>query len=86
VKRYRYDEQQPPEPRPVAPGVVMRFEGIYEVDPELMGRHFHQLPIPNWDIERLVASRTEHLNWMHSHFADETIYLGEESEATEDAY
>ena len=86
MKRYRYDEQQPPAARPIAPGVVMRFEGVYEVDPELMGRHFHQLQMPNWDIERLVSSRVDHLDWMHGHFADETIYLGEESEATDDAY
>ena len=36
--------------------------------------------MPAWDTKRIVASRKEHLNWMHDHFADETLVAGEDSE------
>jgi len=45
-----------------------------------MNRHFHQQEMPRWDTERIVASRNDHLSWMHTHFADETLVAGEESE------
>ena len=80
MRTYRRDEQQPPPARPVAPGVVERIPGVYEVDPALMGRHFKQQPLPVWDTERLVSSRDDHLAWMHEHFADETLYAGVPSE------
>jgi hypothetical protein len=77
--RYRQDEQEPPEPKPVADGVISRFEDVFEVDPELMGR-FQQQRHPVWDTKRIVDSRWEHLDWMHDHFADEVLLAGEESE------
>jgi hypothetical protein len=85
VRRYRPEEQRPPAPRLVTKGVVTRIEGILEVEPELMGAHFDQQPMPLWDSERLLESRTDHLAWMHSHFADETLLYGSASEATEEA-
>ncbi len=33
-----------------------------------------------WDTRRIVDSRWEHLDWMHSHFADEVLLAGEGSE------
>lgn len=84
MKRYRQDEQVPPPPREVAPGVIERFEGVIEVDPTLMGSHFDQREMPAWDTERILSSRTDHLDWMHTHFADDTLYYGSETEATED--
>lgn len=64
----------------ITDGVVRRLEGIFEVDPDLMGRHFQQQNMPIWDIERIVNSRSDHLDWMHAHFARETLVAGEESE------
>ena len=32
------------------------------------------------DTLRIIESRNDHLNWMHTHFADETLVAGEESE------
>ncbi len=74
---FRLSAQRPPEARPVAEGVVMRFEHIYEVDPALMTEHVRQQELPNWDVHRIVESRWEHLRWMHDHFADEVL-SGEE--------
>ncbi len=68
--------QRPPDPRPVTDGVVMRFEHVYEVDPERM-EIFPQQEMPAWDTMRIVASRWDHLAWMHDHFAD-TMVSGEE--------
>jgi hypothetical protein len=62
----------------------MRIDGVYEVDPELMGRHFKQLRIERWDIDRLVQGRDDHLAWMHTHFAMETLYAGEPPELDEE--
>jgi hypothetical protein len=80
MKSFRQSDQQPPAQRPVADGVVMRLEHVYEVDPDLMGAHFKQQQMPVWDTERIVENRWEHLNWMHFHFADEVLTAGEESE------
>lgn len=74
---FRLSAQRPPEARPVADGVVMRFEHVYEVDPALMTEHVRQQDLPNWDVHRIVASRWEHLRWMHEHFAD-SVLSGEE--------
>jgi hypothetical protein len=77
--RYRPSEQEPPAPKPIADGVVSRFEHVLEVDPTLM-RRFQQQSHPVWDTKRIVDSRWEHLRWMHDHFADEVLLAGEESE------
>lgn len=74
---FRLSAQAPPQARRVTDVVVERFEHIYEVDPELMREHVHQQQIPNWDFQRIVASRWEHLAWMHDHFAD-SVLSGEE--------
>jgi hypothetical protein len=50
----------------------MRIDGIYEADPELM-QVFSQQDLPLWDSLRIVASRADHLTWMHSHFADAVL-------------
>jgi hypothetical protein len=76
---FRLGEQRPPEPRPVADGVVMRLDHVYEVDPALM-RHFPQQQMAVWDSERIVASRWEHLDWIHDHFADSVLGTGLASE------
>ena len=81
---FRLSAQRPPEARRVADGVVQRFEHVYEVDPALMTEHVSQQELPNWEIHRIVASRWEHLAWMHDHFADEVL-SGEELLAELDA-
>jgi hypothetical protein len=57
-----------PEPQPVRPGVVMRLEHVYEVDPALM-RVFPQQSMPPAETRRIVASRHDFLEWMHGHFS-----------------
>ena len=74
---FRLSAQRPPEAQRVNDDVVMRFDHVYEVDPRLMTEHVSQQDLPNWDIHRIVASRWEHLTWMHAHFADATL-SGEE--------
>jgi hypothetical protein len=76
---FRLGEQAPPAPERITDTVVMRFEHVYEVDPELM-RLTGQQELPAWDTRRIVDSRWEHLDWMHSHFADDVLRAGEESE------
>jgi len=76
---FRLGEQAPPPPRPIADGVVERFEHVYEVDPERM-RVFPQQDMPAWDTHRIVDARWDHLDWMHDHFADEILSAGLESE------
>ena len=67
---FRLSAQRPPEAERVNDVVVSRFEHVYEVAPELMTELVRQQDIPNWDFQRIVASRWEHLAWMHAHFAD----------------
>ena len=74
---FRLSAEKPPEAHRVTDGVVSRFEHVYEVDPALMTEHVHQQSIPNWDFNRLVENRWEHLAWMHDHFADSKL-SGEE--------
>jgi hypothetical protein len=74
---FRLAEQRPPEPERVNDQVVMRFEHVYEVAPELMTVHTPQQDVPVWDTQRIVASRWEHLAWMHAHWAD-AVVSGEE--------
>jgi len=77
VLGFRLSAQRPPEAHRVSDGVVSRFEHVFEVDPALMTEHVRQQDLPNWDVERIVESRWEHLAWMHDHFADSVI-SGEE--------
>jgi hypothetical protein len=81
---FRLSAQRPPEPKRITETVVMRFDHVYEVDPELMTEHTPQQDIPAWDTHRMVDSRWEHLAWMHDHFADSVI-SGEELLAEIDA-
>lgn len=74
---FRLSGQEPPPAEPVRDGVVRRFEHVFEIDPALMSEHVQQQNIPNWDFERIVASRWEHLAWVHDHFAD-SVLSGEE--------
>jgi hypothetical protein len=74
---FRLSAQRPPEAQRVNDAVVTRFEHVYEIAPELMTEHVRQQDIPNWDFQRIVASRLEHLAWMHDHFADSKL-SGEE--------
>jgi hypothetical protein len=74
---FRLSAQTPPQAERVTDVVVTRFEHVYEIDPALMEEHVHQQTIPNWDFERIVESRWQHLDWMHSHFAD-SVLSGEE--------
>ena len=76
---WRLGDQRAPEPRKITDDVVMRFDHIYEVKPELM-QHFPQQDIPAWDVKRIVDSRWEHLDWMHKHFADDVLSAGLPSE------
>ena len=74
---FRLAAQKPPDAKRITDAVVMRFDHIYEVDPELMSEHIEQQDIPAWDTLRIVESRWEHLAWMHDHFAD-SVVSGEE--------
>ena len=74
---FRLAAQRPPDPKRITDAVVMRFDHIYEVAPELMTEHVRQQDFPAWDTLRIVESRWEHLAWMHEHFADSVI-SGEE--------
>ena len=74
---FRLSAQRPPSAQPVNDVVVSRFEHVFEINPELMTEHVQQQDIPNWDFERIVDSRWEHLAWMHDHFAD-SVLSGEE--------
>ena len=76
---FRLGDQRPPEPQRITDAVVMRFEHVYEVDPEKM-QTFPQQELPAWDTKRIVAARWDHLDWMHDHFADEVLLAGSESE------
>ncbi|TCN41748.1 hypothetical protein EV644_104130 [Kribbella orskensis] len=69
---FRLSAQKPPDARRVTDGVVMRFDHIYEVDPDKMAV-FGQQDIPAWDTHRIVDSRWDHLAWMHQHFADKVL-------------
>jgi hypothetical protein len=80
---FRLAAQRPPEAQRVTDGVVRRFEHVYEVDPALMTEHVKQHDFPVWETERIVASRQDHLAWMHEHWAD-TVISGEELLSDED--
>jgi len=78
VKPFRRGEQQdlPPAQR-MSDVAIMRFEHIFEVDPRLMEQHVRQQEFPNWDTQRIAASRHDHLEWMHRHWAT-VVVSGEE--------
>ena len=57
---FRLAAQRPPDAKRVKDDVVMRFDHIYEVAPELMTEHTPQQDIPAWDTLRIVESRWEH--------------------------
>ena len=81
MRRFVYKQEYVrPEATRVSDGVVVRLEHVYEVDPDLMGQQFDQQNMPLWDTLRIVESRNDHLNWMHEHFADETLVAGKEPE------
>jgi hypothetical protein len=65
----RGDEMTPPPPQQMSDVAIMRFEHIFEVDPKLMSEHVRQHGFPNWDTRRIAASRHDHLDWMHRHWA-----------------
>jgi hypothetical protein len=70
---YRRGEQvTPPPARQTSDVTVMRFDGIYEVDPRLM-QQVPQQPFPKWDTLRIADSREHHLEWMHHHFARKVL-------------
>jgi hypothetical protein len=69
---FRLAAQRPPEARRINDDVVMRFDHVYEVAPEKM-TIIAQLDMPAWDTKRIVASRWDHLAWMHDHWADEVL-------------
>jgi hypothetical protein len=78
VKPFRRGEQRtPPPPRQMSEVAIMRFEHIFEVDPRLMTEHVRQHEFPNWDTQRIAASRHDHLEWMHRHWAT-VVVSGEE--------
>jgi hypothetical protein len=80
MRRFVYmQEYVRPEATRVSDSVVVRMRH-YEVDPALMGQQFDQQDMPAWDTLRIVEDRNDHLNWMHEHFADETLVAGEEPE------
>jgi hypothetical protein len=77
----RFTNPEPiPPPRPVSPVVIQRFEGVYEVDPDLMQENFRQQKMPAWDTARIVDSRQGHIGDIHAQFADSVVLAGEESE------
>ena len=73
----RGEQQEPPPARRMSDVAIMRFEHIFEVDPKLMTEHVRQQEFPNWDTRRIAASRTDHLEWMHRHWAT-VVVSGEE--------
>jgi len=81
MRKFVYKAQYArPEARRISDGVIMRIDDVYEVDPDLMGTHFKQQKMPLWDTERIIEMRNDHLDWMHDHFALETLVAGEEDE------
>jgi hypothetical protein len=74
---FRLQAERPPEPRPIANGVVMRLDDVYEIDPGRM-EIIRQQSMPVSDTLRIVDSRWEHLAWMHDHWADNVLSAEEE--------
>jgi hypothetical protein len=57
-----------PPPTRVNEDVVVRVEGIYEVEPSRM-KDYPQQDMRVWDTLRIVRGRADFLEWMHGHFA-----------------
>ena len=74
------DQRRPPPAQQVTDVAITRFEHIFEVEPQLMTEHVTQQPFPNWDTQRIAASRHDHLDWMHRHWAT-VVVSGEELQA-----
>jgi len=77
---FRLSAQKPPEAKRVTDVVVARFEHVYEVDPALMTEHVHQQNMPNWDFERIVAARWDHIRDIHTQWADSIVLAGQGSD------
>jgi hypothetical protein len=78
MRVFRHGEERTPPPATQAGEVaITRFEHLYEVDPRLMTEHVRQQSFPNWDTQRIAASRLDHLDWMHRHWAT-VVISGEE--------
>jgi hypothetical protein len=73
---FRLSAQKPPDPRRITDDVVMRFDHVYEVDPDKMAI-FAQQDLPAWDTHRIIDSRWDHLTWMHQHFADKVLGMSD---------
>ncbi len=71
---YRYTEQMTA-PEAVRANEVAQetFQHVFEVDPRLMQQHVLQQAFPNWDTLRIMRSRHDHLDWMHTHFAAKVV-------------
>jgi hypothetical protein len=77
----RFKHAQPiPPVRRTTDVTIQRFDGVYEVDPALMGEHFRQQRMPVWDTLRIVAARHDHIADIHAQFADSVVLAGEGSE------
>jgi hypothetical protein len=71
---FRYDEQyRPPGPERVSDVALTTHPHLFEVDPRLMERWVLQQEFPNWDSLRIMSSRSDHLEWMHRHFASKVM-------------
>ncbi len=66
---FRLSAQGAPAARQITDSVIMRFDHVYEIDPDRM-HVVDQDPIPAWDTQRIVANRWDYLDWMHDHWAD----------------
>jgi hypothetical protein len=67
------DERRLPEAKRASEVAVTRLDHVYEVDPALMAEHVAQQAFPKWDTLRIAASRLDHLDWMHRHWASVVV-------------
>lgn len=82
---FRLSAQKPPELKRVTDVVVTRVEHVYEVDPALMTEHVRQQDMPNWDFDRIVAARWDHIRDIHDQWADSIVLAGQGSDLDDDA-
>jgi hypothetical protein len=82
---FRLSAQKPPDAKRVTDVVVTRFDHVYEVDPALMTEHLRQQDMPNWDFERIIAARWDHIKDIHTQWADSVVLAGEVSDLDADA-
>jgi hypothetical protein len=69
---FRLSAQGAPPARQITDSVIMRFDHVYEIDPDRM-QVVEQDDIPAWDTHRIVGHRWDYLDWMHDHWADGLI-------------